>query len=67
MRNPNGSFTLSFRGTVGSTNIVQSASRLVPPIDWQNVSTNIADANGLWQLTESSSTNPTRFYRSYAR
>ena len=64
--NLNGSLTLSFLGAPNSTNFIQAAASLTPPIVWQNVSTNIADANGAWQFTDSNNSPTTRFYRSYA-
>jgi uncharacterized repeat protein (TIGR03803 family) len=64
--NPNRTVTLFFVGAAGSTNIVQATTNLGLPITWQNVSTNVADAAGAWQFTESSAANSTRFYRSYA-
>jgi uncharacterized repeat protein (TIGR03803 family) len=63
---PDGSVTLFFLGGPNSTNIIQATTSLAPPVTWQNVTTNIADAGGAWQFTESNATNATRFYRSYA-
>jgi uncharacterized repeat protein (TIGR03803 family) len=67
VRNQNGTVTLYFLGGPDSTNVVQSTTNLVTPVAWQNVSTNVADANGAWQFTETDLTSPTEFYRSYAR
>jgi uncharacterized repeat protein (TIGR03803 family) len=64
--NLNGNVTLYFLGTPGSTNVVQAATSLTPPVMWQNVSTNVADAGGAWQFTDSNTTNA-RFYRSYVQ
>jgi uncharacterized repeat protein (TIGR03803 family) len=64
IRNVNGSVTLYFLGGPNSTNIIQSTASLTPPVSWQNVSTNVADANGAWQFTDTNTT-ATRFYRSY--
>lgn len=63
--NANGSVTLFFLGGPNSTNVVQSAANLTPPVAWQNVSTNVADASGAWQFTDSNS-GGTKFYRCYA-
>jgi uncharacterized repeat protein (TIGR03803 family) len=57
--------TLFFVGAPDSTNIIQATTNLASPITWQNVSTNIADPAGAWQFTDST-TNSSRFYRSYA-
>ena len=65
VRNLNGTMTLSFLGAPNSTNIIQAAASLTPPVAWQNVSTNVADANGAWQFTDNNIPAATRFYRSY--
>lgn len=66
LRHPDGTVTLDFLGVPGSTNVLQATASLAFPVSWQNVSTNVADANGLWQFTDGNSM-ATRFYRSYAR
>jgi len=66
VHNADGSATLSFLGGPNSTNIVQVTGSLTPPVIWQNVSTNVADAGGAWQFTDDSSAAATHFYRSYA-
>ncbi len=63
--NGNGTVTLYFLGATNSTNVVQAASSLATPVSWQNISTNVADAGGAWQFTDSNSSS-NRFYRSYA-
>jgi uncharacterized repeat protein (TIGR03803 family) len=65
IQNVDGSVTIYFLGSPNSTNVIQAASDLTPPVLWQNVSTNVADASGAWQYTDSNVT-ATRFYRSYA-
>src|SRR5262249_646906 len=64
--NPDRPVTLFFLGAPDSTNIIQAATDLASPITWQNVSTNVADAVGPWQFTETAATSFPRFYRSYA-
>lgn len=65
LSNLNGTVTLHFLGAANSTNVIQATGSLSPPVSWQNVSTNVADASGAWQFTDSH--NPSnRFYRSYA-
>ena len=66
VHNSDGSATLYFLGGPNSTNIIQAAASLTPPTAWRNVSTNVADAGGVWQFIETSTTNSTQFYRSYA-
>jgi uncharacterized repeat protein (TIGR03803 family) len=66
--NPNGAMTLSFSGISGSTNVTQGASDLTSSVHWQNLGTNIADENGLWQFTDTDAINhPIRFYRSVTK
>jgi uncharacterized repeat protein (TIGR03803 family) len=65
-RNLDGTVTLHFLGGLNSTNVIQTATSLANPPSWQNVSTNVADVDGVWQFTDSNNT-ATRFYRSYAR
>lgn len=66
VQNVDGSVTLSFLGAPNSTNIIQATASLTPPVMWQNVSANVADANGAWQFTNNNNSTTTRFYRSYA-
>jgi uncharacterized repeat protein (TIGR03803 family) len=61
----NGSVTLYFLGAPNTTNVIQAAPGLTPTVAWQNVSTNVADATGAWQFTDSNNTTSARFYRSY--
>jgi uncharacterized repeat protein (TIGR03803 family) len=63
--NLNGTVTLYFLGGPNSTNVVQSTASLTPTIAWENVFTNVADADGAWQFTDGNNLT-TRFYRSYA-
>ena len=62
--NGNGTVTLYFLGGVNSTNVIQTAPSLTAPVPWQNISTNVADAGGAWQFTDSNNSS-NRFYRSY--
>jgi uncharacterized repeat protein (TIGR03803 family) len=57
--------TLSFLGGPNSTNIIQSTTQLTPPVVWQNIATNVADAGGAWHFIDDNDT-ATRYYRSYA-
>ena len=65
IQNPDSSITLHVANSPGFTNITQASANLGM---WQNISTNIGDANGFWQFTETN-TNvfPAKFYRSYTR
>jgi autotransporter-associated beta strand protein len=66
--NGNGSVTLNLVGVPGYTYQVDATADLAPPVVWATISTNIADINGLWQITDLQATNyPDRFYRSVYR
>ncbi len=59
-----GSLRLSFDGLPGGTYRIQYADSVSPPL-WQDLTTQTADAFGVWGYIEASSTNPpTRYYRS---
>jgi len=56
--------TLQLSGTPGYPYILQTATNLTPPVNWQSVFTNPADVNGNWSLTLSNLTAlPGGFYR----
>jgi beta-xylosidase len=64
-QNPDSSVTMHFANAPGYTNILQASSDL---ITWQNVSTNIGDANGFWQFTDTNANQTiARFFQSYTR
>ncbi|HEU5395813.1 MAG TPA: choice-of-anchor tandem repeat GloVer-containing protein, partial [Verrucomicrobiae bacterium] len=63
-RNIDGTIRLSFAGGADSTNVVQAATNLTSA-SWQNLSTNTADTNGLWEFVDTTATQyPGRYYRS---
>jgi len=56
--------TLQLTGTPSYPYILQSATNLMPPINWQSIFTNPADANGNWSFAVTNLTiMPERFYR----
>ena len=61
--NRNGTVTVSFSGTPNVEYVVQASEDLVTPL-WENVSTNLAGADGLWTFEDSTRLDPQRFYRS---
>jgi sugar lactone lactonase YvrE len=64
-RNPDGSVALNFVSQPGSTNQVLCATNLLPPINWQTLSTNLAGPDGNWQFTDTNAASyGMRFYRS---
>jgi uncharacterized repeat protein (TIGR03803 family) len=67
VRNGNSSVTLYFLGAPGTTNVIQAAGNLTSSSMWQNVATNVADSNGVWQFTDINTTGAASFYRSFAR
>ena len=54
--------TVSFSGTPYAEYVVQASARLVPSL-WQNVSTNVAGADGRWTFEEATGRALQRFYR----
>jgi hypothetical protein len=51
-------------GTPGTTYILQAATNLTPPVAWQPVFTNAADASGNWSFMDTNvSSNPQQFFR----
>ena len=59
-----GGLQLQLVGTPNYPYLVQSATNLTPPIDWQPLVTKMADANGNWIFTTLDLTNaPALFYR----
>ena len=64
--NRDGTVTVSFSGTPYAEYVVQASARLVPSL-WQNVSTNVAGADGRWTFEEATGRDPQRFYRAVRR
>jgi sugar lactone lactonase YvrE len=58
-----GGLQLQFSGTPNYPYILQSATNLTPPINWQPVLTNPADGNGNWQFTDTNLNGSQKFYR----
>ena len=54
---------IQLNGTPNYPYILQSATNLTPPINWQSVFTNPADANGNWQFTDTNLDSVQNFYR----
>jgi autotransporter-associated beta strand protein len=60
----NGAVQLNFAGVPGYTYYIQDACSLNPSATWTNLSTNVADINGLFNFTDLSATNyGDRYYR----
>ena len=57
-----GTVAVSFLGTPNAGYVVQASERLVAPL-WQNVSTNLAGADGRWTFEDAIGRDLQRFYR----
>ena len=63
LANPDGSFSLNLLGTPQSTYVLEAATNLSTPANWQPIATNTLDNSGVWLFTDASATNfPQRFY-----
>jgi hypothetical protein len=60
-----GTVTVTFSGAPGSNYVVQACGGMAAPV-WQNVSTNVADAQGHWTFSETPGGLQPRFYRAFA-
>lgn len=66
--NPDSTATLSFESSPNSTNVISASSNLGPAAMWQNIATNKADSNGIWQFTDFGAVQQSaRFYRARSR
>ena len=54
---------LQFNGTTNYPYILQAATNLTPPVNWQPVLTNPADSNGNWLFTDTNLNGSQKFYR----
>ena len=58
-----GGLQIQFSGTPNYPYILQSATNLTPPVNWQPVLTNSADGKGNWQFADTNLNNGQKFYR----
>ncbi|HXC35228.1 MAG TPA: S53 family serine peptidase [Candidatus Acidoferrales bacterium] len=64
VRNTNGSVTFLTLCVPASTNVLYSATNLVPPVAWKAISTNVTGSTGTWQFTDTNASHyKMRFYR----
>jgi hypothetical protein len=55
---------LNFTGTPGYVYLIEAAANLTQPITWTILSTNAADANGLFNFIDvNAASYPDRYYR----
>jgi sugar lactone lactonase YvrE len=60
----NGGLQLQFTGSPNYPYVLQTATDLTPPVNWQSILTNPADANGNWSFTITNTTDlPAGYYR----
>jgi len=62
-RSTSGGLQIQFSGTPNYPYILQSATNLTSPVNWQPVLTNPADGNGNWQFTDTNLNENQKFYR----
>jgi uncharacterized delta-60 repeat protein len=62
-----GGLQLQFSGTPNYPYILQTATNLTPPVNWQSILTNPADANGNWSFTVTNLPAPAGYYRAVAQ
>ncbi len=63
-KSSSGTVTLDLAGAPDDTYVLETATNLISPANWQPWATNIMGTNGVWQFTDMEGTNlPNRFYR----
>jgi len=60
---PTHAMTLNFAGVPGLTYRVQFTESLTPPIEWTDIATNTAPADGQFSVTDDTALAPVVFYR----
>jgi hypothetical protein len=60
---PGPDFNLNLTGVPGQNYVLQTATNLTPPIQWQSILTNASDTNGVWQFTDTNLNSAQKFYR----
>jgi uncharacterized delta-60 repeat protein len=56
-------FNLNLNSIPGQNYVLQTATNLLPPIQWLPVLTNAVDTNGLWQFADTNLNSAQKFYR----
>jgi alpha-tubulin suppressor-like RCC1 family protein len=59
--------TVQLNGSPNYPYILQTATNLTPPVNWQSILTNPADGNGNWSFTVTNLPAPAGFYRAIAQ
>jgi len=63
IRGAGSNLNLSLIGFPGNSYVLEATTNLTPPVQWLPVVTNAADANGVWQFTDTNLTNAQLYYR----
>jgi hypothetical protein len=64
LQQSNRCIVVRMQGTPGFGYLLQAATNLTPPVDWQNVLTNLVDSDGIWSFIETNvSSAPNHFFR----
>ena len=58
-----GGMHLQLTGAANGSYAVLTATNLAPPVQWQPIATNSADAQGTWQFTDTNLLGSQKFYR----
>jgi len=58
-----GAVSIGMTGISGANYVLQTATNLLPPIQWLPVLTNAADTNGVCQFTDTNLISAQKFYR----
>ena len=56
-------FNLHLTGIPGQNYVLQTATNLLPPIQWLPMLTNAANTNGVWRFTDTNLNSAQKFYR----
>ena len=60
-------FQFQFTGQSNANYTIQYTTNLTPPVTWQTLQTIYNSTGGVYQITDSTATNGTRFYRALAQ
>ena len=56
-------FNLTLTGLPNQNYVLQTATNLMAPVQWQSILTNTTDTNGVWQFTDTNLNSAQKFYR----
>jgi len=64
-RQSDGSLLLTIQGQTNQQYVIQGATNMTTPVDWQNLSTNIATDGVIHYIDPGTGSTPLRFYRAF--